>query len=188
MAILHVEIFYSHFLESRVELNNAIRSLPISQHKVFFQGLIKLTNAKSTSLINMYVREKLLKLDAQLLDEYIDFLAKNEMFLEAFNCYSIYFADLTASSSLSKSHHRSCIKFCNLIKNSNQILKQKASAIEDILKSLSSLYPEHTAYFWCSLAEFHINYGNLELAKRAFLRGIHSKTVFIENCFRNSNG
>ena len=153
-----------------------MRALPVTQHARIWEVYIRFL--KRHDIVESAVRcfRRYVKLSPECVEEFIDYLLKNNRLDEAAKNLADIVNDDTFNSRNGKSKHQMWQELCELIaKNPESITCLNADAV---IRSGFRKFTDQVGEQWCLLADYYIRQGLFEKARDVYEEGIQSvKTV-----------
>lgn len=178
MPVIWIE--YLNFLrlqglvtKTRRTFDNALRSLPITQHFMIWNSFIEFLKEINIPDIALIVMRRRLMIDRSFIEDYVDYLLSIECFDEAVRQMISMLDDPTFVSKHGKSTHDLWIELCLLVANKSRVLQPDID-VESILRSGISKFTDDVSRLWCSLASHFTVSGRVEKARDIYEEAIKS--------------
>ncbi|KAI9487355.1 MAG: pre-mRNA splicing factor Syf-1 [Benjaminiella poitrasii] len=154
---------------TRRAFDNALRALPVSQHKRIWELYLQFAKAAGGETA-IHIQKRYLKLDPGYIENYIDSLIKLEHFDEAaVNLVSIM-NDKNFKSQRGKSHYQLWQELCELVVDHCEDIEN--IQVESIIRSGIKRFTDQIGILYSRLAMYWIKMGQLEKARDIFEEGI----------------
>lgn len=156
--------------KARKAFDEALRSLPITQHSRVWPLYLKLVETFDIPDTGVKVYRRYLKLKPENTEEYVEYLKKIGLHDECAQKYLFMLNNEAFVSKHSKSKHQLWHELCEMMaKNPTQI---KTVKVEPILRQGIDRYKDQVGQLWNLLATYYIGLGNFERARDIYEEGM----------------
>ncbi|KAI7898122.1 uncharacterized protein BX663DRAFT_525797 [Cokeromyces recurvatus] len=154
---------------TRRAFDNALRALPVSQHKRVWELYLQFAKAAGGET-SIHIQRRYLKLEPGYIENYIDSLIKLEHYDEAAVKLVSIMNDKNFKSQRGKSHYQLWQELCELVVDHCE--KIESIQVESIIRSGIKRFTDQVGILYSRLAMYWIKMGQLEKARDIFEEGI----------------
>lgn len=157
---------------TRRVFDEALRSLPITQHARIWPLYIEFLNLHDIPETGVLVFRRYMKISPENVEEYIEYLVKYGRIDEAVQELLKIVNQADFKSKKGKSHHQLWYYLCELVcKNPEKVPSVK---VAEIVKNGLKNFSDGVGTLWCSLADYYIRSGLFEKARDVYEEGMNS--------------
>jgi pre-mRNA-splicing factor SYF1 len=158
--------------KTRHVYDRALRSLPITQHDKIWRQYTAFVKIAKVPEMACRVFRRFLKLDPDIVEEYVEFLGKHDQWNEAATLFAKALNRESFVSKKGKSKHQMWLELCDMCcKHAQQITGLK---VEPIVRGALRRFTDDVGKLWVSLADYFIRLGHFEKARDIFEEGINT--------------
>uniref|UniRef100_A0A915II81 Pre-mRNA-splicing factor SYF1 n=1 Tax=Romanomermis culicivorax TaxID=13658 RepID=A0A915II81_ROMCU len=158
--------------QTRKIFNDALRSLPLTQHDRIWPLYLKFVRSYDISETAIRVYRRYLKLMPENAEDYIEFLLSIDKLDEAAQKLAFIVNDDKFDSKKGKSKYQLWHELCELI--SKNPTKIKSLKVEAIIRQGIRKYTDQVGALWCSLSEYFVRAGLFERARDVYEEAIQT--------------
>ena len=159
----------------RTVFNNALRSLPLTQHRVVWAEYLDFVGHVKIPKLAVSAYRRYLQFDPSKREDFVDFLIDSEYYGFAAQELLDMINDSNFVSTRGKSKFQLWNQLCDILSKNPTLLGDDVN-VEGVLRSGMTRYPAEISRHWCALAEFNIRKGKFERARDVFEEAMESVT------------